>query len=57
MEFKVDEMTSEIGVVDIERIVAAVLHRLRQIQDHEGRAREERELRPAVSARKLPNWG
>ena len=57
MEFKVDEMTSEIGVVDIERIVAAVLHRLRQIQDHEARAREERELRPAVSARKLPNWG
>jgi hypothetical protein len=65
MDVHIGEMNSSVKMTDsqallspqvLERIVRIVLQRLREEQSHGERAQQERELRPAASAREATNW-
>lgn len=66
MDVQIGEVSSTVRAVDtqallspqlLEQITRAVIERMRAQLDHERRAADERQLRPAVSARESTNWG
>jgi hypothetical protein len=65
MEFHVGEMTSNVRMTDsqsalspevFERIVRAVMERIRETQAHERRAESERRVRPGASMSEASSW-
>ena len=65
MDVHVGEMNSTVRMTDsqsmlspevFERIVAAVLERVRDSQAHEQRVASERRVRPGASVSESPNW-
>ena len=57
MDVNIEQMSSKISIADTERIAETALKKMRQAQEHERQLREEREFRPGVSSRDVPNWG
>lgn len=65
MEFHVGEMTSNVRMTDsqsalspevFERIVRAVLQRVREAEAHERRVESERRVRPGASMSETSTW-
>ena len=65
MEFHVGEMNSTVRMTDsqsvlspdvFERLVAAVLQRVREDRMHEERVTSERQVRPGASVSEGPSW-
>jgi hypothetical protein len=65
MDVEIGELSSTVRMTDsqalldprlVERLVAIVMKQMRDAAEREKRSREERELRPKVSARKAANW-
>lgn len=65
MEFHVGEMNSTVRMTDsqsvlspevFERLVAAVLERVRDARAHEERVASERRVRPGASVSEAPSW-
>ncbi len=65
MEFHVGEVNSTVRMTDsqsvlspdvFERLVAAVLQRVREERAHEERVSSERRVRPGASVSEAPHW-
>lgn len=65
MEFHVGEMNSTVRMTDsqsvlspdvFERLVTAVLERVREAHAHEERVSSERRVRPGASVSEAPSW-
>lgn len=66
MDVVIGEMQTNVRVTDpqallspavLDEIARRVAQRVRDMQDHEARADDERRVRPGASARETANWG